>query len=207
MLRQLHARLLGSRWFGRRWYQHVEVSAGGLSTAQRDPRARRRTDSFLAWIPRVVRPADRVFDIGCNAGLFSFAAGEICQSVVGVELDRHFVAQARLVEASWRQAGRPADRVRIIQGDVAAHLDLLADRTLVLASKVLYHKWLAAHLDELLRSIERSPADRVLAQGHVTQGELGTAAGMARLFAQYGFRSELLDDVPEYPIVLARRAA
>jgi SAM-dependent methyltransferase len=206
MLTQLRIRLLGTRMLGRKWYQHIDMGSGeGAVTAGSDSRARRRTDSFLAWIPRVVQPQDHVLDVGCNAGLFSFAAGEICRQVTGVEIDKHFLAQARFVQNTWRKQGRPVDRVQIIEADIAQRLDLLDQATLLLASKVLYHKWLAPHLHNLMAAVARSPIDRVLAQGHTTQGELGTTRGMQRLFAEYGFRCELLEDVDEYPIVLARR--
>jgi SAM-dependent methyltransferase len=203
----LRARWLGSRWFGRRWYQRIDLGGGALATARRDVRAQRRTESFLRWLPRVVQPEDRVVDIGCNAGLFSFAAGEICQSVVGVELDKHFIAHARLVQETWRKEHGASHKVEIVEGDIVANLHVFWNCSLVLASKVLYHKWLGEGLRPLMKAIADSPADRILAQGHTTQGELGTAAGMIRLFAEHGFRGELVEDVPEYPIVLARRAA
>jgi len=37
----------------------------------------------------------KVVDVGCNAGLYSYCLGKEAASVIGVEKDKHFVAQAK----------------------------------------------------------------------------------------------------------------
>ena len=208
MLTKLRSKLLGSRIGGRKWYQSVELVDGASSTTTTThERAQRRTNSFSRWIPKIVEPTDHVVDLGCNAGLFCCEAAQICDSVVGVEIDKDFVAQARLLLENWKKRGKKVDNVEIVHGDVTEDLSLLKDTTLLFASKVLYHKGLGDRLHVLMEGIRQSKIDRILAQGHTTQGELGSYEGMERLFAKYGFSTEMLEDVFEYPIVLARRAA
>ena len=208
MLTKLRSKLLGSKLTGRKWYQSVElVDGSSATTTTKDERAKLRTNSFSRWIPKIAEPTDRVVDLGCNAGLFCCEAAQICDAVVGIEVDKTFVAQARLLLDNWKKQGKKVENIEIVHGDVTEDLSLLKETTLLFASKVLYHKGLGDRLHVLMEGIRQSKIDRILAQGHTTQGELGSYEGMERLFAEYGFTTEMLEDVFEYPIVLARRAA
>ena len=85
------------------------------------------------------------------------------------------------------------------------NLQLIEDRTIVLASKVLYHKYLGDAVYDLMQAIKDSPVRAILLQGHTTQGEKGQNEGMAKMMNDYGFTYEIINDVEEYPIAIAYR--
>ncbi|MEZ5907029.1 MAG: DUF1698 domain-containing protein [Geminicoccaceae bacterium] len=89
------------------WFHNLHLP-GGVETAP---------DHFLGDFPRFKwreiaphLPADlagaRVLDIGCNAGFYSFALAARGADVLGIDVDEHYLAQAR-----WAKAYLGADRV------------------------------------------------------------------------------------------------
>jgi hypothetical protein len=56
-----------------------------------------------------------------------------------------------------------------------------------------------------MSAIEQSQVRAILAQGHVTYLQYGSISNMNDLFGQYGFKTVVLENIPEYPIVLAIR--
>lgn len=191
---------------GRRWYQSIDLG-WGINTAEivGGERARLRTEAFAKFIPKVVTKNDRVLDIGCNAGLFSLIAAQMCHSVLGVEIDKRFIAHANFVKKLWTEQNKKVSNVEFKICNIIDHLEIISDFDIIFASKVLYHKHLVYGINDLMRAIESSKVRAILAQGHTTQGEVGTINGMKALFRKYGFETKVLEDIPEYPVVLATR--
>jgi tRNA (mo5U34)-methyltransferase len=77
----------------------------------------------------------RVLDIGCNAGFYSVELARRGAHVVGIDIDPHYLAQARWVSTQFEVA----DRIELHQMQVydLMHLDERFD--LVLFMGVLYH--------------------------------------------------------------------
>lgn len=210
LLTRMKAKMLGSKLWGRKWYQTVNLGEG-ISTHDLAgggiDRATLRTESFQKWVTKVVKPADSIVDVGCNAGLFTLEAAQICNRAVGVEYDKDFVNQAAFLKRAWDKQGKSVGNVEFIHGSIADHLAVIQEATVLFASKVLYHKNLGEDLFRLMEAVQASKIDRILAQGHVTQGTLGSIAGMTQLFKDYGFSTEVLEEIDEYPILLATRQA
>ena len=199
-------RLNSKRKEGRRWYQSINLGHGITTTEiSGGERAKLRTESFAKFIPQVVTKNDKVLDIGCNAGLFSLIAGQICQSVLGVEIDEKFIAQANFVKELWAEQNKKVSNVDFKNFNILDHLDIIDNFDVIFAGKVLYHKHLVYRLPDLMKAIQSSNVRAILAQGHTTQGEIGTINGMKALFEKHGFETKVLEDIPEYPIVLATR--
>lgn len=205
-----HLWRLSRTWLGgRAWYQYVEFGPG-LSTARWSAGDTKfRTQSFLSFLERenLLTEDDVVLDIGSNAGLFSLAVAAHCRMVYGIEIDRGFAHQAAFLKGWWSRQGRRTDNVRLIRGNVADHASIISEATVIFASKVLYHAMLREDLDKLLRSIQDGPARLVVMQGHDVRGTIGQDAGMRELMEGIGFEYRLTEDVPEFPIAIARRAS
>lgn len=202
-LLQLGVPLLG----GRRWYQYIDFGGGVTTKRMAGPRAVKRTESFLRLIAdkSLFSSSDRVLDIGSNAGLFSLEMGQTCADVVGVEIDLGFYSQAVFLKEMYRQRGKKVDNVRFIHGDLLNHLDVIKDRTIIIASKVLYHPKLGNTVQAIMEATRGSSVHTVLIQGHTTQGQLGGHDGVGELMAKYGFELSPVDHDDEYPIAVARK--
>lgn len=191
---------------GRKWYQYVDFGNGVTTEPYSLGRCRYRTETFLDFLSGFdLRADDRVLDLGSNAGLLSLVCGERCADVTGVEIDKGFAEQAEFVKNFWESQGKDVGNVRLYCTDIIQNLDLVADRTVILASKVLYHKHLGDGLYKLMESIEQAPVRCILLQGHTVQGEVGQDDGMNKLMNRYGFHYELVKPDDEYPIALATR--
>jgi SAM-dependent methyltransferase len=202
-LLQLGVPLLG----GRRWYQYIDFGDGVTTKRMAGPRAVKRTESFLRLIAdkSLFSASDRVLDIGSNAGLFSLEMAQTCADVVGVEIDLGFYSQAVFLKEMYRKRGKRVDNVRFIHGDLLNHLDVIKDRTIIIASKVLYHPKLGNTVQAIMDATRGSPVHTVLIQGHTTQGQLGGHDGVGELMAKYGFELSPVDHDDEYPIAVARK--
>ncbi len=188
------------------WYQCVDFECGASTEPRSRGKARQRTESFIPLISKYLKAEDKVLDLGCNAGLFTYLASEICQEAVGVEIHEGFYRQAEFVREALVSEGHELSKATIRLCNVIENLDLLKNVTVVFASKVLYHKNLGDGLYDLMKAIEISPARLILAQGHVTQGEIGQSDGMRNLFGRYGFEYELVTDDPDYPVAVGSRS-
>jgi len=84
-------------------------------------------------------PADlngwTALDIGCNAGFYSFELARRGARVTGLELDEHYLGQARWAAAQYGLA----DAVEFRQGDVYGLQHATEQWDLVLFMGVLYH--------------------------------------------------------------------
>lgn len=199
---------LGVPWLGgRRWYQYIDFGNGVTTRRLAGPRAVKRTESFLKLLAdeSLFSSEDRVLDIGSNAGLFSLEMAQTCSDVVGVEIDLGFYSQAVFLKERYRQLGKRVDNVRFIHGDLLHHLDVIKDRTIIVASKVLYHPKLGDTVTAIMEATRDSPVHTVLIQGHTTQGNLGGHDGVGELIAKYGFELSPVDHDDEYPIAVARK--
>lgn len=191
---------------GRKWYQYVDFGNGQTTEPYSGGRAKHRTESFVGFLESFdIRSDDAVIDIGCNAGLFTLIAAQRCADAIGVEIDRAFCAQAEFLKTYYESLGKRVDNVHFYCTDLMQRLELLSDRTAVIASKVLYHKHLGDGLYRLMEAIRRAPIRHILLQGHTTQGTMGKDDGMRQLMADYGFDYRIVEAVDEYPIALASR--
>lgn len=188
----------------RKWYQSVEI--GDVRTIpDSDLRAFIRTDSVLKFIPQILEPEDRVLDVGCNAGLHSLSAAQYCREVVGVDVSDDFIEQAEFLKSVWKKDRDYVSNVSFKVSNILEDLKTLTDFTVIFALKVLYHPSFIKGIHDFMSTIEQSQVRAILAQGHVTYPKYGSISSMEELFDQYGFTTVVLENIPEYPIVLAIR--
>lgn len=188
---------------GRKWYQYVEFG-DGVKTSDG---GKLRTRMFVDFIEAFdIRKTDRVLDIGSNAGLFCLLCGPRCADVVGVEYDPAFHKQALFLKDFFTATGRDTANVRLHHGDVLDYLDEFRDRTIVFASKVLYHKHLGDGVFRIMEAIRDAPVRAIIIQGHTVQGARGQNDGVEKMLADYGFSFSVAVEHDEYPIGVAVRA-
>ena len=188
----------------RKWYQSVEI--GDVRTIpDSDLRAFIRTDSVLKFIPQILEPEDRVLDVGCNAGLHSLSAAQYCREVVGVDVSDDFIEQAEFLKSVWSKDRDYVAKVSFKVSNILEDLNTLTGFTVIFALKVLYHPGFIKGIHDFMSTIEQSQVRAILAQGHVTYPQYGSISSMEELFVQYGFKTIVLENIPEYPIVLAIR--
>lgn len=188
----------------RKWYQSIQI--GDIKTiSDSDLRASIRTDSVLKFIPQILEPDDRVLDIGCNAGLHSITAAQYCTEVVGMDISEEFIEQAEFLKSVWKTNNDSVTNVSFKVGDVLEELDSISNFSVIFTLKVLYHTGFVKGIHEFMSAIERSQVRAILAQGHVTQPQYSTISSMTELFDKYGFTTVVLENIPEYPVVLAIR--
>ena len=188
----------------RKWYQSINI--GNTRTiSNSDLRASIRTDRLLKFIPQLLKPNDRVIDIGCNAGLYSLTAAQICKEVLGVDVSKEFIKQANFVKSVWEQENKKVSNVTFKGCDILKELELMNNFDVVFACKVLYHRKFVEGIHDFMTAVKKSKARVILAQGHVTQPKYGNIESMTGLFNKHGFDVIVLENIPEYPIVLATR--
>ena len=198
---------LGIRFFGgRRWYQYIEFQKNITTKYFVKERGIIRTNKFLMFLDNFeFHLEDKVLDIGSNAGLFCLKISTKVSDVIGVELDSGFHRQAMFVKEYFSKDNDKYDNVKLINLDLTDKLELIDDRTIIFASKVLYHKNLGEKLYKLMDRIQQSLVHTIILQGHTTQGEIGQNDGMENLMKDYGFSFEIIEDHHEYPVAIARR--
>ena len=188
----------------RKWYQSINI--GSIRTIpDSDLRASIRTDNLLKFIPQLLKPNDRVIDIGCNAGLYSLTAAQICKEVLGVDVSEEFIEQANFVKSVWRQENKKVSNVTFRVCDILKELELINNFDVVFVCKVLYHREFVAGIHDFMMTVKKSKVRAILAQGHVTQPKYSNIESMTGLFNKYEFDVIVLENIPEYPIVLAIR--
>lgn len=188
----------------RKWYQSVEI--GDVRTIpESDLRAFIRTESVMKFIPQILEPNDRVLDVGCNAGLHSLTAAQYCKEVVGVDVSEDFIEQAEFLKSVWSKNRDYVSKVSFKVSNILEDLETLTGFTVVFALKVLYHPDFIEGIHNFMSTIQQSQVRAILAQGHVTYPKYGSISSMDELFDQYGFKTVVLENIPEYPIVLAIR--
>ena len=188
----------------RKWYQSITI--GDVRTIpDSNLRASVRTDSVLKFIPQILEPDDRVLDVGCNAGLHSFTAAQYCKEVVGVDVSEEFIEQAQFLKTVWEKNHDYVSNVSFKVSDVHEELEIINDFSVIFTLKVLYHAGFVDGIHDFMSTIEKSNVRAILAQGHVTRPKYSTIDGMKILFDKYGFNTIVLENIPEYPIVLATR--
>jgi SAM-dependent methyltransferase len=188
----------------RKWYQSVEI--GDVRTIpESDLRAFIRTESVMKFIPQILKPNDRVLDVGCNAGLHSLSAAQYCKEVVGVDVSKDFIEQAEFLKSVWSKDRDYVSKVSFKVSNVLEDLETVAGFTVIFALKVLYHPGFIEGIHDFMSTIQQSQVRAILAQGHVTYPKYGSISSMDELFDQYGFKTVVLENIPEYPIVIAIR--
>ncbi|MCB1992911.1 MAG: TIGR04290 family methyltransferase [Geminicoccaceae bacterium] len=169
------------------WFHNLHLP-GGVETAP---------DHFLGDFPRFKwreiaphLPADlagaRVLDIGCNAGFYSFALAARGADVLGIDVDEHYLAQAR-----WAKAYLGADRVAFRRASIW-EVDRLGRFDLVLFMGVLYH----LRHPLLALDLLASTAPGLLVFQTLTHGGEGVAADAG---ADQGFTSRHRLEDPGWP--------
>jgi tRNA (mo5U34)-methyltransferase len=118
------------------WFHNLHLP-GGLQTAPDHPLGDFPRVNWELLAPHL--PTDlhgwRVLDIGCNAGFYTFQLASRGASVLGIDADAHYLAQARWASA---QLGL-GDRVAFEQREVYELALLSARFDLVLFMGVFYH--------------------------------------------------------------------
>jgi SAM-dependent methyltransferase len=126
----------------------------------------RKEDLLISNIPRL--EGKRVLDIGCNAGMYSLEAS--CRGasfVLGVDQEPFRIKQANEVADVYRRLGRPVGTVEFrLLDDINNHLDLLADKDVLIASCVLYH---LGPLARLKAAISASNIRLMILQGNMAR--------------------------------------
>jgi tRNA (mo5U34)-methyltransferase len=115
-------------------------------------------------------PADltgrRALDIGCNAGFYSFQLGGRGASVLGLDVDEHYLRQARWAAEQLD----PDGRVEFRQGQVYDVVDEREPFDLVLFLGVLYHlRYPLLALDLLASKV--APGGRMILQTLTMPGD------------------------------------
>ena len=102
----------------------------------------------------------RALDIGCNAGFYSFELAGRGAEVLGIDIDPHYLAQARWAAARFGLTGVRFARREVYELDSAERFDL------VLFMGVLYHlRYPLLALDLLARLQPRLLVFQTLTQG------------------------------------------
>ncbi len=105
------------------------------------------TRGVVRLLPQVIRPGDRVADLGSGSAVLSIAAAKLgAAQVTAIEMDHDSIANS---EENVERNG-VADRVTVFEGDAAVLLPLVAPVRVVLANII------SSVLLELLPVIERS---------------------------------------------------
>lgn len=166
------------------WYQNIRFMPF-LETR------RSAFDSFTARIRGKVRKEEllvsnlprleglRVIDIGCNAGLYSVESS--CRGasfVLGVDQDPFRIEQANDVADVFRRLSRPLGPIEFLAiDDINNHLELLADKDVLIACCVLYHLGPLARLKE---AIVKSKVRTLVLQGNLARrGTEGQGTGLS----------------------------
>jgi hypothetical protein len=188
---------------GRKWYQYVDFGNGVTTSAG----GKLRTETFIDFMTKFdLTKNDRLLDIGSNAGLFCLLCAPRCAHVIGIEYDAAFHKQAMFLKRHFDQTDRDISNVELLNDDVTLHLDRFSDRTVVFASKVLYHKHLGDGVFRVMEAIQKAPVRAIIVQGHTTQGERGQNEGVRTMLSEYGFSFQTVFEHDEYPIGVATRA-
>ena len=135
------------------WFHNLHL-ADGLETAPDHP-----LGDFPAFKWRQIEPSLprdlsgwRALDIGCNAGFYSFELARRGADVVGIDLDEHYLRQARWAADQVQLAGRVEFR-RLGVYDLARSDERF---DLILFMGVLYHlRYPLLALDAVARVVSR----------------------------------------------------
>ena len=135
------------------WFHNLHLP-GGIQTCQDHVLGDFPSFKWRALAPHL--PAElegwTVLDIGCNAGFYSFELAKRGARVTGIDVDDHYLAQAR-----WA-AGRLglADRVTFRRAQVYALSRVTRRWDLVIFMGVFYHlRYPLLALDAVARCVER----------------------------------------------------
>jgi tRNA (mo5U34)-methyltransferase len=102
----------------------------------------------------------RVLDIGCNAGFYSFELGKRGAEVLGIDIDPHYLAQARWAAERFGLSNVRFARRQLYELDITERFDL------ILFMGVFYHlRYPLLALDLLARLRPRLMVFQTLTQG------------------------------------------
>lgn len=131
----------------------------------------------------------RCLDIGCNSGFYSFALAERGASVVGIDINDHYLNQARWAAGVYGVA----ERVSFVNRQIYDYARLEAERfDLVLFMGVLYH----LRYPMLALDVARQLGPRLMVFQTLTSSDSGVHA-MAR--QDIDFQRRHLVDEPGWP--------
>jgi len=190
------------------WYHYINIDQ---KTAKKTERVIFRTEGILPYIADILKPNDVVVDIGCNSGLHSFYSSKFCKKVTGVEIEDSFIKHSEELRSLHKKGEFLPDlnlnNVEIKQLDILKNLDLLDECTVLFALKVLYHPNFVKGISKFMDYLANTKVTTILAQGHAISSykKYGTADDIIELFSEYGFKSKILNEHQEYPIILGKR--
>lgn len=182
------------------WYQSIGINGVVTNTSER---ARIRTERVMKYIPMILKSNDKVLDIGCNAGLYSLTAAQTCKEVRGVDIREIHIKQANFIKSMWEKKGKRVSNVTFKLCDILKNTNLIKNFDVIFVCKILY--LLAPDIHNFMDAIKNSNVRAVLIQGHVTQPKYNNIENITKLFDEYGFQTTVLENIPEYPILLAIR--
>ena len=145
---------------------------------------------------------DVVLDIGSNAGIFGLTLSSRVKECYSIELDPAFCMQAEYLRFIMKDYHEP-ERHHIINDDIFQRSDLFSKSTVILASKVFYHKNLMGQQDLLKSLVFHSRLKGIIIQGHTTQGQYGQLPFMNDLVGSNFLRTIYENPHHEYPLIAA----
>jgi SAM-dependent methyltransferase len=188
---------------------------------------RTKEDGVRDALPRL--DGKRVFEIGCNAGLYTLTASRRGASfALGIDRNPVAVEQAKAIAAVGRRLGWPIGKVDFQVGDVNQCLSLLDDMDVLIACCVIYH---LGPTDALRARIRSSSIRTIVLQGNTprlqmtgqynvpdsphyephtqTWGNfLAGIPGMSAFVESCGFEvREVRDAGSQFPVVVAGRSS
>lgn len=199
--------LLNKKIFGgRRWYQYFDFGHGLNNKKYVGDRGVYRTKSYLEFLKSVNFEKDeKVLDIGCNAGLFCYELSGRVGEVIGIEISKEFVRQAKFLREMLVKRGKDLSNVYICCQDITNDLSVFQGVSTVLMSKVIYHKNMHGLGEKVLQAVADAGVRRVIVQGHVTQGAMGEDIHIQNLLSSHGYVTSSIDHHEEYPLSVAVR--
>jgi len=207
MIEKFKIFLLNYKIFGgRRWYQYFDFGNGISNRKYIDERAVYRTESFVKFLKNIEWDSDEeIVDVGCNAGRYCYEMSNNVRKATGIEFSRRFVRQAKFLRYLYEKKGLDLKNVKIVYGDVMKNLELFDNATTVILSKVLYHKNLNGAGEKILEGLSSNGVNRIIIQGHTTQGNMGEDKYIQDLLQKYNYSTQSIDQHEEYPIAIAIR--
>ena len=196
---------LGERPFGRSWYQYFSFPDNSSNIQFAGERGKLRTEIMTSSFESFpFLPSDVVLDIGSNSGLFGLLLSHKVSKSYSIELDPSFHMQAEYVKFMYEKYHRPEKHI-LINDDIFNRAELFRESSVILASKVFYHRHLFGNQDKLESLIFHSNLRGIIIQGHTTQGLYGTLPFMRELVTAKGMKIVYVQDHCEYPLVAALR--
>mgnify|MGYP003706632497 CR=1 FL=1 len=188
----------------RPWYQYFTLPNGLSNYRYVGERGKLRTELMTKAINHAnLDENDIVLDVGSNAGVYGFNLYSKVNQYIGVELDHKFYRQAIFLLNQFKQYCT-VDNILFLNEDILDSTFSIKPTTLIL-SKVIYHNDIKNNQNKLLNKLISSSVNKLIIQGHTTQGEKGSHDYIRNIVVDYGFEIVYEDNHYEYPSIIAVR--